>query len=437
MSPKIQKLFFISLLTMYVTGAPSYVFAADETEALKVRIESLESELSEIKDLLKQQVQNTATKEEINAVKKEVAVARKEVEVAKKEVQVAKSQQDEWKTYDSAVHLGGYGDVSFTNDDHTTGSHGNESFNKGSFNPIFHYNYKDQIMLETELELAAAGDGSTDVGLEYLTIDWFMNDYMALLVGKFLSPLGYFRQNLHPAWVNKLATAPTGFGHDQASPVADVGVQLRGGVPLGDTMYSNYAFFVGNGPNALELNEDGDEIEAVESAGATGNDDNNFLFGGRLGFIPIPNVEIGVSGAFGDVGLKDDGFADRDYDVFGVDGFARWRNVDFRAEYIRQRVGSLVTSVAPDSQEWEAWYTQASYKFSQLPYNYLRKFEAVARYSDYNSKHADQRQEQWTLGMNYLIAPQAMLKFAYEFNNGVVGEPTDKDRLLMQMAYGF
>jgi uncharacterized protein (UPF0335 family) len=427
MNSRTQKIFLISLLAMYVSGAPSYVFAADETEALKARIESLESELSEIKDLLKQQVQNTATKEEVKAVKKEVEVARKEVEVAK-------SQQDEWKTYDSAVHLGGYGDVSFTDDDHTTGSHGNESFNKASFNPIFHYNYKDLVMLETELELAAEGDGTTSVGLEYLTIDWFMNDYMVLLAGKFLSPLGYFRQNLHPAWVNKLATAPTGFGHDQAAPIADVGVQLRGGVPLGDTMYSNYAFFVSNGPNELELNGAMDEIEAVETAGATGNEDNNFLFGGRLGFIPIPNFEIGVSGAIGDVALEDE--ENRDYDVLGFDGFGRWGNLDLRAEYIRQKVGSLATSVAVDSQEWEAWYAQASYKLSRIPYKYLRKFEAVARYSDYDSKHTDQRQEQWTLGLNYLIAPQAMVKFAYEFNDGLVNA-TEEDRLLLQMAYGF
>lgn len=426
----LRKSFIYMTLSIGLLFQPISTFAVDDNDAMKARIEALEKQLSEIKDLLKQQVQNTATKEEVNAVKKEV-------EVAKREIEVAKSEQSEWKTYDSAVHLGGYADVSFTDDDHTTGGHNNNSFNKGSFNPIFHYAYKDLIMLESELEITVEGDGGTEVGLEYLTIDWFMNDYMTLLGGKFLSPLGYFRQNLHPAWVNKLPTAPVGFGHDQAAPVADVGLQLRGGVPLGDTMFSNYAFFVTNGPNELERSEDGtgDEIEAVETAGATGNDDNNFLFGGRIALVPMPNVEIGVSGAFGDVALDDED--DRDYDVIGFDAFARWRNLDFRAEYIRQKLGSLASSEAKGSQEWEAWYVQASYKFSQLPNRYLRKLEAVARYSDYDSNHADQRQEQWTWGMNYLIAPQAMIKFSYEFNDGLVGEPTDKNRLLVQMAYGF
>ena len=292
-------------------------------------------------------------------------------------------------------------------------------------------------MLQTELEIEVEDDGDTEVALEYMMIDWFLNDYVAVMGGKFISPLGYFRQNLHPGWINKLPTAPVGFGHDQAAPIADVGLQFRGGVPLGDTMFANYSFFVSNGPNELELNEDGDEIEAGETAGATGNDDDNFLFGGRIGFVPMANVEIGFSSAFGDVGLEDDGFADRDYNVYGVDGFGRWKGLDLRGEWIRTEVDSLATSVAPDSQEWDAWYLQGSYKFSQIPYKYLRNFEAVVRYGDYDSNHADQRQEQWALGLNYLIAPQAIAKMGYEFNDGLEGEPTDEDRLLIQLSYGF
>ncbi len=397
---------FISVPTM----------AADDMDAMKARIEALERELSEMKTLLEKQMQQAATKEEVQAVRLDV--------------EFAKGQQEEWKTHDSSVHLGGYSAISWTDDDSS-----NDRFNQVSYNPIFHYSYKDLILMEAELEMEIEEDGETEVGLEYLTIDWFMNDYMVLLAGKFLSPIGQFRQHLHPAWVNKLPTAPAGFGHDQAAPLNDIGIELRGGLPIGAPMALNYALFVGNGPNEIELNEDGDEIEAVETAGSTSNEDNNYLFGGRLGFIPMTNVEIGVSGAFGDVALEDEG--DRDYDVLGFDAFGRWKELDFRAEYVRQKLGSLGTSVAPDSQEWEAWYAQFSYKLSQIPHRFINQLELVARYSDYDSNHADQKQEQWTWGLNYLIAPQAMVKFGYEFNDGLAGEPTDEDRLLIQLGYGF
>lgn len=46
--------------------------AAEDTAAMKDRIEALEKELAEVKELLKQQVRQSATKEEVQAVKKDV-----------------------------------------------------------------------------------------------------------------------------------------------------------------------------------------------------------------------------------------------------------------------------------------------------------------------------------------------------------------------------
>ncbi len=397
---------FIISLGLVLTGFSNASLADEDTDALKERIELLENQLNEIKSLLKQQVQQSATKAEVQAVKKEV--------------EVAKSEQAEWKTYDSGVHLAGYGSVAYASED--------DRFSQVQFAPIFHYTYKDLFMLESELEIQAQKDGTTDVALEYLTVDWFMNDYMILLGGKFLSPVGQFRQNLHPGWINKMVNAPVGFGHDQAAPVAETGAQLRGGFPVGKSMNANYALYVSNGPR-LELSAAGDEIEAVEYNAATDDVDDNKAFGGRIGFLPLANTEVGLSGAFGDIAIP--GEDNRDYDVIGADFSGRWNNFDVRGEYVRQKVDALTTSAAPESQEWEAFYTQLSYKL--LP----TKFEAVARYGDYNSNHADQEQEQWALGLNYLFAPNAMAKLTYEFNDGLVGTAKDQDQLLIQLSYGF
>ncbi len=391
------------------------VNAAGDMSALQTRIDALEAQLAEVRTLLNQQVKESATKAEVQTVKQEV----------QEEIQVVQSTQYEWKTYDSKAHMAGYANVGYSD-----GGNGNDGFDDLKFNPIFHYGYKDLLLLESEFQFNIV-DGETEVELEYLTIDWFINDYMALVAGKFLSPLGQFQQNLHPGWINKLPSNPSGFSHDQANTSAEVGLQLRGGFSLpgiNDSSLMNYAVYVGNGP-ILELNEDGDEIEAVEAAGFTSDEDDNKVFGGRLGFVPFPNLEVGFSGSLGDLAL--DGEADRDYDVLGFDLFYRWNNLDLRGEYIRQKVGALAASVAPEGQKWEAWYTQASYKL--LP----TKFELVARYSDFNSKHGDQRQEQWALGLNYLFANQGVAKIAYEINDGETGEVTDDNKFLVQLSYGF
>ena len=102
-----------------------------------------------------------------------------------------------------------------------------------------------------------------------------------------------------------------------------------------------------------------------------------------------------------------------------------------RAEYISQEIGSAPLSVAPEGAKWETQYLQGAYKFGQS------KWEGVLRYSDFDSPHTDEAQEQWAIGMNYLVTPSAILKLGYESNDGLTGTQTDSDRWLLQVAYGY
>ena len=214
--------------------------AEPSVEELAERLERMQQEM----DQLKQQLKNSATKEEVQVIKKDVATA------------------GEWLQPDTLIHMAGYADVGYTDSESE-----DSSFNVGTFAPIFHFQYRDLVMLESELEFEVGDDGETETNLEYLTIDWFINDYMVLVGGKFLSPIGQFRQNLHPSWINKLPSAPPGFGHDGAAPVSDVGFQLRGGFPIG-AIRTNYAVYISNGPELIAEFEDGEfELDGVEAEG--------------------------------------------------------------------------------------------------------------------------------------------------------------------------
>lgn len=355
----------------------------------------------------------------------ELTDLKSEVDKLKKRLDEVTEAQDEWKEAKSVVHLAGYASVRFA--DVESGTSG---FDKVKFNPIFHYQYADLILLEAELEVEVEEDGETEVALEYMTIDWLINDYTILLAGKFLSPIGQFRQNLHPDWINKLPSSPSGFDHDQAAPISDVGIQFRGGFPAGRAIKMNYAAYVSNGP-IIELNAVEGEIEAIESEGSTGNADDEMVFGGRLGILPIPMLEFGVSAAAGDVGPEGEENILRDYEVFGADFAYKIGNFDLRAEFVSQKLGSNSASAAPESAKWEAAYAQAAYRFAPS------KWEAVLRYSDYDSPHNSEDQKQWAAGVNYWFAENAVAKLAFESNDGEPGEVSDTDRWLLQFAYGF
>ncbi len=356
----------------------------------------------------------------------DVARLRSDVEANKVAIRATQSSAA-WTDVTSVTHLSGYASA-----DYVSVEDGPSAF-VANFNPMFHFLYDNRILWEAELEVEVEENGDTSIGLEYTTVDWFLNDKLTLIAGKFLSPIGNFRQNLHPSWINKLPSAPPGFGHDGAAPISEVGVQLRGVAPMGNSRL-NYALFLGNGPK-IE-GEDG-EIHAIEAEGFASDPDDEKVFGGRVAFLPIPSLELAVSGATGDAAVVEDDGIDvegdpkRGYQVLGVDASYQWNNLDLRGEYVKQEVDPSPSSIAPEGGVWETWYAQAAYKFAD------GKWEGVARYTDFQSPHADDTQEQLALGINYLITPSAMLKFGYESNDGEAGEITDSDRWIVQIAYGY
>lgn len=375
--------------------------------------------------------------DQLNELRRELELARQNAEFEDEQLKAElaevtdATQRISAKPDDGALsvtHLAGYASADYIVPD------GGDSAFSANFNPMFHYLYGNRLLWESELAIELGQDGETEVELEYSTLDIFLSDNLVLVAGKFLSPVGNFRQNLHPSWINKLASAPPGFGHDGAAPAADVGLQLRGGVGVFDNAKMTYAAYIGNGPELI--GEDG-EIHAVETEGLASDPDGRKVVGGRISFLPLPKLEFGLSGAFGDVAVveNDDlefvGDPRRNYEVLGVDASYQWNALDLRGEYIMQDVANAESSVAPEGGKWESWYLQSGYKFGEA------KWEGVVRYTDFSSPHSDESQKQWAFGLNYLLSPNAIIKATYEFNDGLLGEQTDNDRLLLQMAYGY
>ena len=373
-------------------------------------------------------------------------------------------QAAEWKNPNTLVHMAGFADVKYIQP-----KGGDGSFGIGSFSPIFHYQYRDVVMLEAEVEFEVEEDGATKADLGYMPIDWFVSDYMAVIAGKFLSPIGQFRQNIHPSWVNKMVSAPAGFGHDGAAPISDMGLQLRGGFPVAG-MRTNYAVYVSNGPelkSEVEEEAPGDfeaGLDGVAAEGFGADRDGKKSVGGRFGILPMSSLEIGLSYATGkatvtEIETSEDsdrpvgeitGQPLRDYSVVGADFVWFKGNVSVRGEYIKTEIGAdntaynpvppntpptTVGATASDKAAWEASYVQAAYR---LPNS---KWEGVLRYGDFDAPGDAKDQKQTTVGVNYLVANNFIVKVSYELNDGKLskdnGGKADTDKLLTQLAYGF
>jgi len=370
---------------------------------------------------------------------KDVQLKLKNRETRARSADKKASEQDE-----SLVkwHLSGYAVANFVS---TDAKDTHDTFNGVQFSPIFHFQYGDLVLFEAEPELAVEDSQETSLELEYAQIHLMLHDSFTLGAGKFLSPVGQFQERLHPAWINKLPDNPAGFTHHGGiQPASDIGVQARGGIPLG-SMTATYAVALGNGPQI------GDEGFTQEGFGADNND--NKAVSGRVGFLPVPYFEIGASFEYARVqGWESDNgpATNANFTLWGLDAAFTRGPWDVRFEYLNGKLGSHYGradeadadgSLIPKT-DFEAWYVQAAYElsgFTNTPI--VRNFEPVVRYGEYTGDGFDSfletTEKRWNVGLNYHFAPSVVAKGSVERRDMKAPGVDDETRYLLQLAYGF
>lgn len=331
-------------------------------------------------------------------------------------------------------HLSGYASAGFDfakTDNDPEGT--TNTFTPVQFSPIFHFLYSDLVLFQGELEFSIDNDGNTSTELEYASVALLAHDNFALVLGKWLSPIGQFQERLHPSWVNKLPTAPAGFGHGGIAPLTDLGLQVRGGALLGGVQVG-YTAYVSNGPQ-LTLHHGRVEVENE----ATASSRDQKAFGGRFSVIPIPHVELGVSGILansltGDVANLQ---TRPDYRLAAVDGAYTAGPWDVRFEYMDSKLDAFIDAQGDPAPALNGslWYAQAAYQFGS--------WEPVIRYGElqYRAWNAgsntlvERKTKRTTIGINYLFAPSLIGKLAYESDS--LDFADDQQRFMIQVAYGF
>jgi hypothetical protein len=315
-----------------------------------------------------------------------------------------------------------------------------------SFDPIFLWELTPKILFDSRLEIDPSG-GGTNVNLVNAQISYLLNDYIALGAGEFFSPSNVFVERFEPQWINKLPDRPLAIYHG-ILPNISVGAQVRGGFPIGPTR-ANYAFYVSNGPvlNTFDASSAG----TLDFNSYTDNNDNKAV-GGRVGFLPIPGVEVGYGFETSKPGFQGTSFSrvqalvqsvdlevTRDSDLLKgrINLFAQyaWSHVDHA---VYDPDGSLGFGPLPLTAKQDGGYAELAYRPTKADNDFLRNLEMIFRWDHLSrdpSGLGDPEETRWTLGLNYWLSPSTVLKAAYEWDQPN-GEP-NRNALLIQTAMGF
>src|SRR6266487_3501613 len=416
-----------------------------EYDKLKAEHEAMKQELDALKAAIQKMTagaaQAPAPGKTISEGKQVVAPGPTEAatEELRKEVETLKTQVKETFPGTTKFLLGGYGTAGFT------ARSGEDPFFDAAFNAIFLFKMTDRLFFEGELEFEFE-DNETTTNLEIAQISYLLNDYMTIGVGRFLNPTNFFVERQHMNWVNKLPDKPLAV-YDGLLPESELGGQLRGVIPIGPTKLE-YVGFVANAPGLITESDDFSEIGMLDF-----DNDANFgghvAVGGHLGFIPIPQIEIGYGIQRSKVGPRDQAveviLQSADFN-FVQDSTLLKGLINFRAQWVWSHVGNFVYD--PDGSQGfgplefnnnrNGGYAQISYRPTHIDNDIIKNVEGVFRYDRLNQLHTPVGfdEQRFTFGLNYWVTPSAVGKAAYELDDKN-GGARDQNAFMTQAAVGF
>ena len=429
--------------------SPDYVSRA-EYDKLKVEHEAMKKELEALKTAVRQMANGdvpVAPAEGPAPAKK--AAEGKQVAGAtttaaatdelRQEVETLKTQVKETFPGSTKFLVAGYGTSTFQ------AKSGEDPFFDATLNAFFLWKLSDRLLFEGEVEFEFE-DGNTTTNLEIAQASYLLNDYMTIGVGRFLNPMDYFVERQHMGWVNKFPDKPLAV-YDGLLPESELGAQVRGVIPIGPTKLE-YVAFVANAPDLITSFDDPSAVGMLDF-GNTANHGGHVAVGGHVGFIPIPELEVGYGIQRSEVGPRDHAVEAilQSVDLNYVRDSPLLKGlINARAQWVWSHVDHFVYD--PNNQQGfgpfefnnnrNGGYAQLSYRPTHVDNDFIKNFEPVVRYDRLNQLHTPVGfdEERWSLGLDYWLNPSTVIKAAYEFDNKN-GGARDQDAFMLQAAVGF
>ena len=417
-------------------------------EVVTLPKQQYERMLTEHQQLMEEMKEMRAFKASIEASRKQSVAQQKETDQAlddiDKQVKAVKVMAKESFPGTSKFLMTGYGSAGFIAQDHG----GAKNFT-ATFNPIFTWKLSDRLFFEGELEAELEGH-DTSLALEMAQLSYLVNDYLTVGAGKFLNPVDYFVERQHMGWVNKLPDKPLAV-YDGLLAESLLGFQFRGGVPLGSTKIS-YAVFAANAP---ELRVDTGSVDSTDLGTLEFNNfdniGNHIAVGGRLGFQPMPELEIGYGVQFSDVAPPGhSGSVNsllQSVDLSYIRDSARLKGVlNLKAQWVWSHVDPYTYD--PDeavggpfnfTNNRNGGYAQIAYRPSRVANDFVKNLEPVFRYDRLSQARtlSGVDEVRYTVGLNYWLAPMTVFKVAYEFDHQNGPEADRHNATLVQFVTGF
>jgi hypothetical protein len=318
---------------------------------------------------------------------------------------------------------------------------GQGNFTTADFSPYFHLLLDQDWLLAANLDISNAG-----VAVGEAQFNWFVNDWLTVVGGRYLTPIGFFNERLNHEWINRLPDPPLMF--TQVSPQSSTdGFEIRGAHYLfGSPVKMEYSLYFGNGFQAAgtTINNLAD-LEAISGV----DEVTPKAIGGRMGlWVPEHGLTAGASWFHSFNYIP--GFHD-DISLWQLDFGYRKGNWDVRWEFAQMY--QEAADVLGNNIQRNGWYAQVAYRPYDADSPILRNTEVTFRYSQERFRGIDPLaidpttfaspvdvpvdRNQYTVGVTYYFRPAVAAKFAYEINQELGPLNLQDNMFIFQFVWAF
>jgi hypothetical protein len=441
----------IGVLTVGCLVWPRYASAqvsADDFNALKKVVEQLGETVQKLQ-LTHDQDQKTheADQKKIDSLQQQLGETRTAVTNVDQKAEAVAKVQSSYPVVSAspnALHnftMVGDTEVQFGK---TAGQH--SAFVLADFAPIFLFRASDDVLFEAGFDVMLqngsrpGGGSSTSVSLSFAQLDYLFNDYVTVVAGDMVLPLGTYSERA-AGWLNKIPDNP--FSRNLL-PGSGVGVQLRGAVPIGQSgQMVSYSVYGVNGPSSSATNSaNAGDLDLGGNVGDTPNWHANPSAGGRLGWFypwkPHYDLELGISGQSGE--WSDSG--NRLWSAAVLDAALHISPYfEAKGEYINTWVQTDDTGTIRPHGLW----VQAGYKLAGLNLDLplVNSLELVGRYDNMNDDglfgggSGTTKTDRYTMGFVYYFSSTLLLEGDYEFIHSRGPNALPPNAFMFQLSYGF
>jgi hypothetical protein len=317
----------------------------------------------------------------------------------------------------------------------------NSTFN-AALSPLFLWEPTDRLLFEAAFDLGiatdASGNSSTSIDLTIANASIILNDHLVVGGGLFVLPFGQYHNHFDPPWIEKLPDAPLPFGDGGIAPSSEVGIFARGAFPIRGlpnpfgSAKVTYDVYLTNGPGLIT----NDPTAAGRLNFSDFTDLNNGkAAGGRVGFLPFPNIEFGYSILYAQVAPS--GFPKayallQAADLNWVQDVRPLGTFTLRSEWVWSSVGPTGFENYRDGG-----YAEIAFRPSYFQNRVVRNLEFIFRYDILRiptSAPGGGTEQRYELGIDYWLTPSWVLKVAYAIDDRSPGQ--GQNAFFVQLGIG-